>query len=161
MHVDSWNTNKSLTCIQFLLHWCSKFAFSLNILRNDHSVILLSYYITLLGESTHWPSPLTEVSFSFLHHPPSSSKVEKAPDTWGTLLNMTGLWCAIKTSQKTIKQTCRQRAHFKQLKNHIYMLQNVMTVTLHLYTAEKGCWKKDKITQTNLLANWGLVINEF
>ena len=41
------------------------------------------------------------------------------------------------------------------------MLQNVMTVTLHLYTAEKGCWKKDKITQTNLLANWGLVINEF
>ena len=73
-------------------------------------VILLSYYITLLGESTHWPSPLTEVSFSFLHRPPSSSKVEKAPDTWGTLLNMTGLWCAIKTKQKTIKQTCRQRA---------------------------------------------------
>ena len=41
------------------------------------------------------------------------------------------------------------------------MLQNVMTVTLHLYTAvfKKGCWKKDKITQTNLLVIWGLVIN--
>ena len=76
---------------------------------------------------------------------------------------MNGLWCAIKTTQKTIKQTCRQKTHFMQLKNHIYMLQNVMTVTLHLYTAvfKKGCWKKEKTTQTNLLVIWGLVINEF
>ena len=105
-----WNTNKSLTCIHFLLHWCSKFAFLLNIFWNDHSCnspeLLYNYtrrkYTLIL--------PLTEVSFSFLHCPQSSSKVEKAPDTWGTLLNMTGLWCAIKTKQKTIKQTCRQRA---------------------------------------------------
>ena len=50
-----------------------------------------------------------------------------------------------------------------QLKNHIYILQNVMTVTFHLYTAvfKKGCWKKEKTTQTNLLVIWGLVINEF
>ena len=121
VHVDSWNTNKSLTCIQFLLHWCSKFAFLLNIFWNDHSCNSPELLYNSIRRKYTLILPLTEVSFSFLHRPPSSSKGEKAPDTWGILLNMTGLWCAIKTKQKKSNKLVDKEHKFKAIeKPHLY-----------------------------------------